>query len=160
MGVSGCGKSTIAALLAQRLGWPMAEADDLHPASNVAKMHAGQPLTDDDRWPWLERVRDWIAARAGAGQDVVVTCSALRTAYRDVLRTAAPRVRFLLLTAPPEVLAERIGHRTGHFMPPSLLPSQLATLEPLGPDEDGVTVDVSGTPEASATAALVALQLP
>jgi gluconokinase len=143
MGVAGCGKSTVAELLADRLGWPLGEADDWHPAANVAAMTAGTALTDADRAPWLLAVRDWIDAQDG---DCVLTCSALRRSYRDVLRTAAARVRFVHLAGSREQLAERLAARTGHFMPPALLDSQLATLEPLGADEDGVVVPVDGTP--------------
>ena len=144
MGVSGTGKSTTAALLAERLGRPMIEGDDLHPAANVAAMHAGRALTDADRAPWLRAIRDAMTA---AGGSTVVTCSALRRAYRDVLRTAEGRVRFVHLVVPADELARRLAARRGHFMPATLLASQLATLEPLGPDEDGVNVPVHGTPD-------------
>jgi carbohydrate kinase (thermoresistant glucokinase family) len=144
MGVAGCGKSTVAALLAQRLGWSLGEADDLHPALNVAKMSTGDPLTDADRAPWLDLVRDWIDAQSG---DCVLTCSALRRSYRDVLRGADAQVRFVHLDGTREQLSRRLTARTGHFMPPALLDSQLATLEALQGDEDGVVVDIAGTPE-------------
>lgn len=143
MGVAGCGKSTVAGLLADRFGWPLGEADDWHPAANVAAMTAGIPLTDADRAPWLLAVRDWIDAQAG---DCVLTCSALRRPYRDVLRTASARVRFVHLDGSRDELAARLAARTGHFMPPSLLDSQLAALEPLGADEDGVVVGITGAP--------------
>ncbi|NNU26841.1 gluconokinase [Isoptericola sediminis] len=146
MGVAGSGKTTVAALLAERLGVTYAEADQFHPPANIAKMTAGTPLTDDDRAPWLATIRDWLSAEADAGRPGVVTCSALRRAYRDVLRGAHGRVRFVHLDGPPELLAERMGGRTGHFMPATLLPSQLATLEPLGADEDGTTVSVAAEP--------------
>lgn len=146
MGVAGSGKTTIATLLAERLGVDYAEADRFHSAENIAKMSAGTPLTDADRAPWLAAIRDWLSAEAEAGRPGVVTCSALKRAYRDVLRDARGRVWFVHLTGSPEVLAERMTHRTGHFMPTSLLPSQLATLEPLADDEDGITIDVSATP--------------
>lgn len=144
MGVAGCGKTTIAKLLAARLRWAQAEADDFHPADNVAKMAAGIPLTDADRQPWLESLRDWITEQ---DQNVVITCSALRRGYRDILRGATARVRFIHLHGSPEVLAARIGGRTDHFMPASLLESQLAILEPLEPDEDGVLIDVGSSPD-------------
>ena len=141
MGVSGSGKSTLAGLLAGRLGWALQEGDDLHPAANVAKMEAGIPLTDDDRWPWLALIRDWISARIAAGESGIVTCSALRRSYRDVL--ALPGVEFVHLEGTRHDLAERLGRRLGHFMPASLLDSQLETLEPLGPDEAGFVVDAA-----------------
>lgn len=159
MGVSGSGKTTVAQLLAERLGRPCAEADDFHPEANVAKMAAGTPLTDDDRWPWLETIRDWLTDEAAAGRSTVVTCSALRLSYRDVLRQARGRVRFVHLTAPDELLADRMDHREGHFMPPGLLPSQLATLEPLTEGEDGVVVVVDVPPEQVADRAMEALGL-
>ncbi|WP_456845744.1 gluconokinase [Cellulomonas sp. P5_C6] len=151
MGVSGTGKSTTAALLAQRLGRPMIEGDDLHPAANVEAMRAGRALTDADRLPWLQAVRD---AMTEAGGPAVVTCSALRRSYRDILRTAEGGVRFVHLVVPADELARRLATRTGHFMPATLLASQLATLEPLGPDEDGVDVPVVGTPDETADEAL------
>lgn len=141
MGVSGSGKSTLAGVLAGHLSWALQEGDDLHPAANVAKMEAGIPLTDDDRRPWLERIRDWIVARQEAGESAVVTCSALRRRYRDVL--ARPGVEFIHLKGTEHDLAERLGRRLGHFMPASLLDSQLETLEPLGADEAGFVVDAS-----------------
>jgi gluconokinase len=159
MGVSGSGKTTVAQLLADRLGRPFAEADDFHPEANVAKMAAGTPLDDEDRWPWLRTMRDWLSEQAAAGHSTVITCSALKVAYRDVLREAQGRVRFVHLSAPTEVIGDRMEHRSGHFMPPSLLPSQLSTLEPLTSDEDGVTVDVDATPAQVAEATLVALGL-
>ncbi len=154
MGVAGCGKSTVAAELARRLGAVLVEGDDLHPPSNVARMSAGVPLTDAQRLPWLTAVRDRIAAVDAAGGDAVVACSALARAYRDVLRGAPGRVRFVHLTGPAELVAARLAARAGHFMPPALLPSQLAVLEPLGPDEDGVNVEVTGTPAEVAAEAL------
>lgn len=156
MGVAGCGKSTVAALVADRLGWPLGEADDLHPPVNVAAMSAGTALGDADRAPWLDLVRGWIDAQDG---DCVLTCSALRRSYRDVLRGADARVRFVHLHGTREQLAQRLTARTDHFMPPALLDSQLATLEELGPDEDGVVVDVAGTPGHVAGLALDRLGL-
>ncbi|MBO3087877.1 gluconokinase [Cellulomonas sp. zg-ZUI40] len=157
MGVSGTGKSTVGQAVAERLGRPFLEGDALHPEVNVAKMSAGTPLDDDDRRPWLRAVRDTMSAHAGEGRSTVVACSALRRQYRDVLREAQGRVRFLLLDVPPEDLRERVVHRSGHWMPPSLLESQLATLEPLGADEDGVTVPVAGGPDVVVKDALTAL---
>jgi carbohydrate kinase (thermoresistant glucokinase family) len=144
MGVSGSGKSTVGALLADELGIPFADADDLHPAANVAKMSSGEPLTDDDRWPWLAAVGDALAAAAGTG--LVMACSALRRSYREAILDRAPDAVFVLLHGPRELLAERIGGRAGHFMPTTLLDSQLATLEHFDPDEPGHVVDISGTP--------------
>jgi gluconokinase len=157
MGVSGSGKTTVARILTERLGWPYAEADEFHPQANIDKMSAGTPLTDEDRWPWLAAMRDWLSEQARAGRSTIVTCSALKLAYRDVLREAEGRVRFIHLTAAPEVIAPRLGHREGHFMPPSLLPSQFATLEPLAEGEDGVVVVVDVPPEEVADRALAAL---
>jgi gluconokinase len=147
MGVSGSGKTTVAQALVERLGWPLGEADDFHPPANVAKMAAGVPLTDEDRWPWLRAIRDWMTEHARAGRSTVVTCSALRRVYRDVLREASGQVVFVHLAADEPVLRERLTHRAGHFMPASLLPSQLATLEPLGPHESGVVLDAAAPPD-------------
>ncbi|MEH3077746.1 MAG: gluconokinase [Quadrisphaera sp.] len=159
MGVSGSGKTTVAQLLAKDLGWTFAEADEFHPQANIDKMESGHPLTDDDRWPWLASIRDWASERSEAGEDAVVTCSALKRSYRDLLRGSRARVRFVHLDGPPELLAQRIGGRTGHFMPSSLLGSQLDTLEPLGDDEDGVVVSVDRSPQDCARAAARALGL-
>ncbi len=144
MGVSGSGKSTIGALLAARLAVPFLDADDLHPITNVDKMSAGIPLTDDDRWPWLAKVGAAIAAASGTG--IVVACSALKRSYRDAIRAEAPGSRFVHLAGSRELLASRLGSRETHFMPASLLDSQLAALEPLG-DGEGITVDIAGEPE-------------
>ena len=146
MGVAGCGKSTVAKELVHRLGWDFVEGDDLHPAANRAKMSAGVPLTDEDRQPWLERVAEWIRGQIDAGRPGVVTCSALRRRYRDVLHTDA--TVFVHLHGSRELLKERMEARKGHFMPFSLLESQLATLEPLQPDERGLVVDIGPTTEA------------
>ncbi|MFD4993765.1 gluconokinase [Cellulosimicrobium cellulans] len=147
MGVAGSGKTTVATLLARHLGTEYAEADQFHPEANIAKMSAGTPLTDEDRWPWLEAIRDWLSAEADAGRSGVVTCSALKRSYRDLLRTARGQVCFVHLDGSSDLLAERMAHRSGHFMPTSLLPSQLATLEALDDDEPGFTLDVASTPE-------------
>ncbi len=140
MGVSGSGKSRVGSVLADRLGVPFADADDLHPAGNVAKMRAGIPLDDADRLPWLEAVGRWLAEHRAGG--AVMSCSALRVAYRDVLRRHVPGVRFLHLHGTDEILGARLAARRGHFMPPILLASQLAALEPLREDEAGVVLDV------------------
>jgi len=147
MGVSGSGKTTIAELLAERLDRPFAEADDFHPQANVDKMAAGEPLTDDDRWPWLETMRDWLSSQAARGLPSIVTCSALRRVYRDVLRGADGTVLFVHLAGQPALVRQRVERRQGHFMPPALLESQYETLEPLEPDENGIVVGVADTPE-------------
>ena len=148
MGVSGVGKSTVAKGLSTLMGWQFAEGDGFHPEANIAKMHAGTPLTDEDRWPWLGLLRDWMAEEIAAGRSSVVTCSALRHSYRDLLREAGPEVRFLHLVAPESLVGDRMSNRADHFMPASLLHSQFDTLEPLGPDElalGSVVVSVEGT---------------
>ena len=145
MGVSGSGKTTVGEALAEALGWRFVEGDSFHPARNVAKMAAGHPLDDDDRRPWLEALAAEIARDEAAGRSSVIGCSALRRAYRDILRTGAPDVRFLHVHGDTALLMERVSHRPGHFFPASLLESQLATLEPLGPDERGVVVDVAAS---------------
>ena len=145
MGVSGSGKSTVGAALAQRLGVPFVDADDLHPAANVAKMSRGEPLDDDDRRPWLETIGRWLADHPDGG---VVSCSALKRSYRDLLRRHAPGLELLHLQGDREVIARRQASRPGHFMPASLLSSQFATLEPLQPDEHGLVVDVDRSVDA------------
>lgn len=150
MGVSGVGKSSVAAELVRRTGWVFVEGDDLHPERNRAKMASGVPLDDDDRWPWLRRVAAWIGEQEAAGRNAVVTCSALKRSYRDLLRDGHPSARFVHLLAPPELIAARITARRNHYMPPSLLESQLATLEPLQPDEVGIAVGTTGDPAAVA----------
>ncbi len=146
MGVAGVGKTSVMEALAERLRWPTSEGDELHPRTNVAKMAAGIPLTDADRLPWLELVAAWIGERERERSNAIVTCSALRRTYRDVLRRGHPSVWFVHLTAPREVLDERITGRQGHFMPPSMLDSQLETLEPLAADEPGWSVPAVATP--------------
>jgi gluconokinase len=147
MGVSGSGKSLLARGLADRLGWPFLEGDDLHPPANVDAMASGTPLTDEDRGPWLDRVGAWVDEQRRADTSAVVTCSALRRSYRDRLRAGRPGVLFCHVTADPAVLERRMRARQGHFMPPSLLPSQLAVLEPLGPDEPGLTLSSDAGPD-------------
>ncbi|WP_369375570.1 gluconokinase [Promicromonospora sp. Populi] len=171
MGVAGSGKTTVAALLAGRLGASFAEGDDFHSPANVAKMAAGHPLDDEDRWPWLRGIRDWFAKELREGRSAVVPCSALRRSYRDLLETAgsettgsnisgsgttrsgtaggknAGAVRFVHLTGSYDLLRERIQGRAGHFMKPEMLDGQLAALEPLGDDEPGFTVDITQRPE-------------
>ncbi len=159
MGVSGSGKTTVAQGIATALGWEFAEGDTFHSPANVAKMRSGHPLTDEDRWPWLEAIGAWISTKESRGESAVVTCSALRRAYRDLLRQGRPAVRFLHLTLSPEVIRERMERRQGHYMPASLLPSQLATLEPLAPDEPGVVVENDGPAAEVLHRALTALGL-
>jgi carbohydrate kinase (thermoresistant glucokinase family) len=143
MGVSGVGKSTIAALLAERLAWTFEEGDSLHTTANVEKMAAGIPLTDDDRWPWLAKIADWIDGRLDTGENGIITCSALTRSYRNVLNRRGSGVEFIYLALDRADLEERVEHREGHFMPPSLLDSQLATLEPPTPSEPAIQVDAA-----------------
>jgi len=144
MGVSGCGKSRIGAGLAEQRGIPFIEGDAFHSTGNVARMAAGIALTDEDRRDWLLALRARLAERKG---DVVLSCSSLKRSYRDVLRGDGDDVRFVHLAGSRSLLAERMGNRPGHYMPGSLLDSQLQTLEPLGPDEAGITLDIAATPE-------------
>jgi carbohydrate kinase (thermoresistant glucokinase family) len=157
MGVSGSGKSTIGALLAEALGWPFADADGFHPAANVAKMASGQALTDEDRWPWLDAIAAHIGAARVARQPVVVACSALRRAYRDRLRAGHGDLIFLHLSGAPAVIAERQAARQGHFMPPSLMASQFATLEDTRDEPDALSVSVTAAPQSGVDAAMAAL---
>jgi len=159
MGVSGVGKTTVAKGMSTLLGWTFAEGDAFHPEANVAKMAAGEPLTDEDRWPWLFAISDWMADQTEAGKSSVVTCSALRRVYRDLLREGRPELVFCHLTADPDLIGQRINDRTDHYMPASLLPSQLATLEPLQPDEPGVVVSTDGEASTVIARALRALGL-
>ena len=159
MGPSGVGKTTTAELIAERLGWPYAEADEFHPKANIEKMESGHPLDDDDRAPWLAAIRDHITERAAEGVSLVLTCSALKVRYRDVLREAKAKVRFVALEGEIDVVDARMAHRKGHFMPKSLLKSQFDTLEPLTDTEDGVVVSVEVPAEEVAENALDALGL-
>lgn len=147
MGVSGTGKSTVAAALREHLDWEFCEGDDLHPPENIAKMSSGQPLDDEDRRPWLEALAAWTRERSVRGQDTLLTCSALKHSYRDVLRRGGGGTFFVHLTGDHDLLAARMGARQRHFMPASMLRSQLDTLEPLGADEHGMVVDVAASPE-------------
>jgi gluconokinase len=156
MGVFGTGKTTLASVLAERLECEIAEADAFHSAANVAKMAAGIPLEDSDRWPWLRQIAGWIHERDLAGRPAVVTCSALKRAYRDALRTGSPRIFFIHLAGTRELILDRMQHRSGHFMPASLVDSQFAILEPLGPDERGVVLEADQPPAVLASAALAA----
>lgn len=143
MGVTGCGKSTIGRLLATALDLPYEEGDELHPAANIAKMAAGQPLDDNDRAPWLAAVADWIAEHAAGG---VISCSALKHRYRERLRQGDASVWFLHVDVDRETIIRRVAERKGHFMPVSLVDSQFAALEPLRPDERGAAIDGTQTP--------------
>jgi gluconokinase len=148
MGVSGCGKSTVGAMLAARLGVRFVEGDAFHPARNVAKMSAGLPLDDDDRADWLRALAAEIEAARLAGTGIVLSCSALKRRYRDLLRQADPALRFAHLRGPRAVIAERMEGRSGHYMPPALLDSQLRDLEPLQHDEAGLHLDIGLPPQA------------
>src|SRR5438067_334691 len=146
MGVSGCGKTTVAAILASRLGWPFEEGDALHPQANIEKMAAGHPLTDADRWPWLAKVADWIDERLDAGENGLITCSALKRSYRDVINRRGSGVVFVFLAGSKATIAQRLAARQAHFMPLSLLDSQFADLEDPQPDEPHITVDIGPPP--------------
>jgi gluconokinase len=158
MGVSGSGKTTVARHLVDLLGWPFAEGDDFHPAANVEKMRSGRPLSDRDRKPWLAAVADWIGEQERAGRSAIVTCSALKRAYRDALRRDNPSVWFVHVSSTPDWLKRRLETRSGHYMPASLLASQLETLETLQPHEPGVTVSGEGPPDVVAGRVLDALR--
>jgi gluconokinase len=145
MGVSGSGKSTIADALARELGWRYEDGDKFHPASNVAKMRAGHPLTDEDRWPWLQAIADEIDRSCKRGERVVIACSALKRAYRDILVRGRGDVRIVFLDGTEALIAGRLAARKGHFMPPGLLTSQFRTLEPPAVDERPVTVSIDAT---------------
>lgn len=145
MGVSGSGKSTIGAQLAEALALPFGDADAFHPPANVKKMSAGTPLTDADRWPWLDALGAWLAGQPGGG---VIACSALKRVYRDRLRLAAPGMRILYLSGQPAMITQRQAVRENHFMPPSLMASQFATLEAPDADEAALVLDITAPPEA------------
>jgi carbohydrate kinase (thermoresistant glucokinase family) len=143
MGVSGSGKSTVAGALAQSLGWTLAEGDDFHSPANIAKMHAGTPLNDDDRMPWLRAIAAWIDARRLAGESGIVTCSALKRAYRDLLAAGRPEVLFVYLKGSADLMSQHLAGREGHFMPASLLSSQFETLEEPAAGEPVLQVDAA-----------------
>jgi carbohydrate kinase (thermoresistant glucokinase family) len=152
MGVAGCGKSTVGARVARELGATFLDADDFHPADNVRRMAAGTPLTDADRGAWLDGLAARLAQGRAAGERLVLACSALKRSYRDTLRRGAPELALVHLTGTPTLLAERLALRQGHYMPATLLPSQLATLEPPLPDENALTLDIAAVPDALAHA--------
>jgi gluconokinase len=147
-GVSGSGKTTVGALLAGRLGWRFADADDFHPAANVEKMRAGIPLTDEDRWPWLRAIAAWMDERIAGGENAVVACSALKRSYRDLLLDGRPQARMVFLIPDRDLLARRLAARHGHFFPEQLLGTQLVDLEPPEADERVLTVVPAGDPQA------------
>jgi gluconokinase len=154
MGVSGCGKSTVGRLIAKRLGATFLDADDFHPPANVARMRAGIALTDADRAGWLDALSARLAGARETGEAVVLACSALKRSYRDALRRAAPELALVHLAGSPALLAERIAARPGHYMPPSLLPSQLALLEAPGDDERAITLDAAAASDELVAAIL------
>lgn len=144
MGVSGSGKSTVGGMLAGAMGWDLQEGDDLHPQANIDKMATGHPLNDEDRWPWLDKIAVWIKSHTDAGQPGIVTCSALKRSYRDVLR--GEHVVFVHLAGSRDQIGQRLTARLDHYMPASLLDSQISTLEAVDPDEQAIVVDVGGSP--------------
>jgi gluconokinase len=159
-GVSGSGKTTVGALLAGGLGWRFADADAFHTAAAIAKMRAGIPLTDADRWPWLRAIGAWMDERIAAGESAVVTCSALKRAYRDLLLGGRPEARMVFLSVDREEVDRRLTARHGHFFPERLLGSQFDALEPPQPDETAVTVVPSGRDPADTVAAIIAVVRP
>jgi gluconokinase len=151
-GVSGSGKTTDGTMLARRLGWPFADADDFHPAANIEKMRTGIPLTDEDRWPWLRVIAAWMDERIARGESAILACSALKRSYRDMLLDGRPEARMIFLATDREVLTRRLAARVGHFFPEPLLRSQLEALEPPGADERVIRVTPAGDPAATVTA--------
>jgi gluconokinase len=156
-GVSGSGKTTVGALLAGRLGWRFADADAFHTAAAIAKMRAGIPLTDEDRWPWLRAIGAWMDERIAHGEPAVITCSALKRAYRDALLGGRPEARMIFLSVSREEADRRLTSRHGHFFPERLIGTQFDTLEPPSPDEPRVTVVASGHDPAETVAAIIAV---
>ena len=157
MGVSGAGKTTLAAGLARALNVRFEEGDALHPRANVEKMEAGEALSDADRAPWLARVKEWIDTQLDRGESGIITCSALKRAYRDTLRAKRTNVVFVFIDGDEDLIRQRLGGRTGHFMPASLLASQFATLEPPAADEPAITVSAADTPQDQVRKAIAAL---
>lgn len=160
MGVSGAGKTTVARGISELTGLRFAEADEFHTEAHVAQMRAGVPLTDADRWPWLRALAGWMADRHAEGVSTVLTCSALKRAYRDVLRQGPANVEFLHLDGAAQLIRDRLDRRVGHYMPASLFDSQRAILEHLGPDESGVVLEVAAPPEELVRRAVDLLGLP
>jgi gluconokinase len=160
MGVSGSGKTTIAQALAARTGFAERDGDDYHPAANIEKMKAGLPLTDEDRLPWLRAIAEAIDRYAKNNTPVIIACSALKQAYRDILMHGREGVRIVYLSGPAELIAQRLKHRSGHFMPPDLLDSQIAALEPPQPDEHILTVDIAAPVNRIVDEIVAALHLP
>jgi gluconokinase len=155
MGVSGSGKSTIAELLSRDLGWTFRDGDEFHPQANVDKMQSGTPLTDDDRWPWLRAIAAWIDERREAGEHAIITCSALKKSYRDILIGGSrPDVGLVYLKGDEHLIAQRLAKRKDHFMPKGLLHSQFQTLQEPGPDEHPITVSIAPPPEEIVAAIL------
>ncbi len=148
MGVSGSGKTTVSQILAEALGWPLMEGDSLHPQSNIEKMTRGIPLTDEDRTPWLVKVAGWVSQQIAAGECAVITCSALKRSYRELIARHDPRVEFVLLDISRTVAAARLAARHDHFMPSTLLDSQFADLDEPMSDESAIRVDASASPSA------------
>jgi gluconokinase len=159
MGVSGCGKTTVAAILAGRLDWSFEEGDALHPQANIDKMHAGHPLTDEDRVPWLEKVADWVDERLDAGENGLITCSALKRSYRDLINRRGAGVMFVYLAGSRATIAARLVARQGHFMPPSLLDSQFADLQEPSAQEPAIRIDIGPAPAAIAATIIQTLGL-
>jgi len=159
MGVSGSGKSTVASQLAGRLRWGFAEADKFHPPANIAKMTAGTPLTDDDRWPWLDAIAAWVDSVRSRGEDCVVACSALRKAYRERIAAGHDDVRFVYLKGTYETIASRMGGRTGHYMPVSLLKSQFETLEEPDAGEGAIAIPIEKAPGEIVAAVIATMGL-
>ena len=157
MGVSGSGKTTVGAMLAGQLGWRYAEADAFHPAANIEKMAAGHPLTDEDRGPWLAAIAQWIDIELAAGRPAVVTCSALKRAYREQLRGGRPQVQIVYLQGSRELIATRLQARHGHFFTAAMLDSQFADLEEPTPDEGALIVSIVGAPKEIVDDILAAL---
>jgi len=159
MGVSGAGKSTVGKIIAAKLNCPFRDADSFHPKANIEKMSRGEPLTDDDRWPWLEAIAAWIAEHRAAGTTCVVTCSALKRVYRDIVTNKqSADVRLVYLKGDFDLIAARLAARKGHFMPPTLLKSQFDALQEPAADEHAITVSIDATPEEIADRVLAALR--
>lgn len=159
MGVSGCGKSTIGAELSRRLGWPFRDADTFHPPANIAKMSQAVPLTDEDRWPWLDAIAAWIDDRLAEGQPGIVSCSALKRVYRRRLIGGRRRIALVHLEGDRATIAERLAKRSGHFMPAALLDSQIAALEPPGAGEAALIVGIGEPPARIADRVMAGLEL-